>query len=377
MKRLMALVTVLALGLVTTASAQQANQQANQPAQAQQFQGLTEEQLRQAYDQLGSILQQIEQQRTQQQTAQQQAAQQQTTGQQAFAERIQALERQNLQRTLFEAQQRLRNLAADIQAGRNPEQAAQEIERIVSALNTAGVLAQEVEETNRALVQLELLRQQVMQQQQEAAGTLNQVVERLNQQADGQAQGPQATQADVRQQAQMFAQIPQVQERITQLQQALEQGDQEQAQRIAQELDAQFAQFRQVLATQAATQAQAQGQTQMAAAQNLRDLLQQGVASVPTPELAQALGSLRQSLPQTDAYADVRNGLARVEQALTAQPFDQAALVQALQELALAMRAAADAGDQALTVELASLVDQTADFIQDEGYTPRMEVEAP
>ena len=107
--------------------------------------------------------------------------------------------------------------------------------------------------------------------------------------------------------------------------------------------------------------------------------LSEGVETVPGAELTERFRNLRTTIEaagDTDLQA-VATASTAVEDALAAEPFDQATLVQALQELALAMRAAAEAGDASLMVELASLVDQTADYIQNEGFTPRMEVDAP
>ena len=118
-------------------------------------------------------------------------------------------------------------------------------------------------------------------------------------------------------------------------------------------------------------------QAPQAAAQNLQQVLTQGVGTVATPQVTEAFRNLRTNLQNDTELQVVAVAIEPVERALTAEPFDQAALVNALQELALQMRIAADTGDQALTVELASLVDQTADYIQNEGYTPRMEVDTP
>ena len=218
----------------------QQNQQTNQQMRVQdQLRGVVEEQLRQLYNEfgqvllreiyneLGQFLQQIDQQNNQNQNQNQnqnnQQNQQAASAQQQFEERLRALEGQNLQRTLFEAQQRLSNLQADIEAGRNPEQATQEINRIVGALNAAGVIAQRLEEMNEALMELEMLRQQVQQQRQEAASTLNQVVDRLNQMSTAQSQEnqnqqqqnqqnqqgqSQQSQDQQRQQFQQFQQLP-------------------------------------------------------------------------------------------------------------------------------------------------------------------------
>ena len=93
--------------------------------------------------------------------------------------------------------------------------------------------------------------------------------------------------------------------------------------------------------------------------------------------MVEDFAALRESIAEDATLEVVAVAIEDVETAFTAEPFEQPALVNALQELALRRRAAADAGDEALTVELASLVDQTADFIRNEGFTPRMEVEAP
>ena len=111
-----------------------------------------------------------------------------------------------------------------------------------------------------------------------------------------------------------------------------------------------------------------------------RLLIGQGVRGVPTAELQRALAAWRETLQDDPAMETISVQVLAVEEALLAEPFDEAALVEALQELALAMRAVASddvPDEQSLLVELASLIDQTADYIQNEGYTPRMEVEAP
>lgn len=104
-----------------------------------------------------------------------------------------------------------------------------------------------------------------------------------------------------------------------------------------------------------------------------------GVATVSTPELTENFQTLRLAL-EASGNNTLRVAVAAVtdvEGALSAEPFDQAALVEALQTLALELRTAAAEGDAGLQVELASLIDQTAAAIEDEGYTPRLEVETP
>ena len=108
-----------------------------------------------------------------------------------------------------------------------------------------------------------------------------------------------------------------------------------------------------------------------------RTLLGQGVANAPTPQLAEAFNAWRTTLEGDATLEVVAVAVSDVEEALLADPFSQPELVNALQELALQMRTVATEGDQSLLVELASLIDQTADFIQNEGYTPRMEVDVP
>lgn len=108
-------------------------------------------------------------------------------------------------------------------------------------------------------------------------------------------------------------------------------------------------------------------------------LLAGGIVEVSTPELAENFQTLRIALEASGGDTLRVAGLAvnDVETALSAEPFDQAALIDALESLALELRTAAEAGDVGLQVELASLIDQTAAFIEDEGYTPRLEVEVP
>jgi hypothetical protein len=108
-------------------------------------------------------------------------------------------------------------------------------------------------------------------------------------------------------------------------------------------------------------------------------LLAKGINAVPTPELEESLRNLRIAIEETSDGTLEVVGLAitNVEAALGAEPFDQAALVEALETLAFEMRAAAGEGDASLQVELASLIDQTAALIEGEGYTPRLEVDVP
>ena len=111
----------------------------------------------------------------------------------------------------------------------------------------------------------------------------------------------------------------------------------------------------------------------------LGSALSEDVQAVPTPTLVEHFRDLRLVLEATggDALQVIAVAIEPVEQALVAEPFDQATLVTALQELALTMRTAAGPGDAPLTIELASLVDAAAARIEDEGYTPRMEVDVP
>lgn len=108
-------------------------------------------------------------------------------------------------------------------------------------------------------------------------------------------------------------------------------------------------------------------------------LLAEGIDTVPTPELEENLRNLRIAVEETgDGTLEVvAVAITHVEAALGAEPFDQAALVEALETLAFEMRATAEEGDASLQVELASLIDQTAALIEGEGYTPRLEVDVP
>ena len=123
----------------------------------------------------------------------------------------------------------------------------------------------------------------------------------------------------------------------------------------------------------------AEAPTNESAMWRLGSALSQDAQTVPTPTLVEHFRNLRLVLESTggDALQVIAVAIEPVEQALVAEPFDQATLVTALQELALTMRTAAGPGDAALTVELASLVDATAARIENEGYTPRMEVDVP
>jgi len=108
-------------------------------------------------------------------------------------------------------------------------------------------------------------------------------------------------------------------------------------------------------------------------------LLAAGIDSVSTPELTESLCNLRIAPQGTgDGTLEVvAVAITDVEAALGAEPFEQAALIEALETLAFELRAAAEEGDAGLEVELASLIDQTAALIEAEGYTPRMEVDVP
>ena len=110
---------------------------------------------------------------------------------------------------------------------------------------------------------------------------------------------------------------------------------------------------------------------------NVRNVLTQGIGTAPTPQVVEAFRNVRTTLQDDAERQGLTARIETVEQALTAEPFDQAGLVDALQALALEMRIEAGPGDAGLLVEVASLVDQTADYIQNEGYTPRMEVDTP
>jgi hypothetical protein len=108
-------------------------------------------------------------------------------------------------------------------------------------------------------------------------------------------------------------------------------------------------------------------------------LLAEGIDTVSTSELEENLRNLRIAIEGTnDGTLEVVGvAITDVEAALGAEPFDQTALVEALETLAFEMRAAAGEGDASLQVELASLIDQTAALIEGEGYTPRLEVDVP
>lgn len=112
-------------------------------------------------------------------------------------------------------------------------------------------------------------------------------------------------------------------------------------------------------------------------ARTLQDLLAQGIEDVPTVDVLAAFEGLRESIAADPELEVVAVAIEDVEAAFTAEPFDRTALVTAMEELALQMRIAAEPGDETLTVELASLVDQTAAYIEGEGWTPRLEVNVP
>ena len=96
--------------------------------------------------------------------------------------------------------------------------------------------------------------------------------------------------------------------------------------------------------------------------------------------LVEDLRSLRLALETSgdDESRVIAAAIEPVEERFAADPFDRARLVEALERLALTLRVVAVPGDEALTVELASLVDGLAATIEDdEGYTPRLEVDTP
>ncbi len=101
-------------------------------------------------------------------------------------------------------------------------------------------------------------------------------------------------------------------------------------------------------------------------------LLAAGIDTVSTPELMESFRNPRIALEGTgDGTLEVvAVAITDVEAALGAEPFEQAALIEALQTLAFELRAAAEAGDASLQVELASLIDQTAALIEAELHTP-------
>lgn len=97
-----------------------------------------------------------------------------------------------------------------------------------------------------------------------------------------------------------------------------------------------------------------------------------GIDTVPTPEFEESLRNLRIAIEETGdgALEVVGVAITNVEAALGTEPFDQAALVEALETLAFEMRAAAEEGDASLQVELASLIDQTATLIEEGATRP-------
>jgi hypothetical protein len=74
----------------------------------------------------------------------------------------------------------LGELRADIESGRNADQAALALFNIRQDLGRAFQAAQMVEESNKSLLQLEALQQQVSEQREEAVASLDQVTESLS-----------------------------------------------------------------------------------------------------------------------------------------------------------------------------------------------------
>ena len=125
----------------------------------------------------------------------------------------------------------------------------------------------------------------------------------------------------------------------------------------------------------------AEPMTREAAQQQLFDTLEGGIENVATPDLVVVLSEYRESIEagmgDDTGMQVLATAVQAAEDAFMAEPFDEADAIEALQELALALRIVSDASDEPLTTELASLLDQTAEYIEGEGYTPRLEVDTP
>lgn len=113
-----------------------------------------------------------------------------------------------------------------------------------------------------------------------------------------------------------------------------------------------------------------------------RSLLEAGLEQIPGGETVEVLLAWEQGFRAAGeghlriVSVAVRNARRSLESAT----FDEEQLADDLDLLAYAMRAAArDAGpdEESLLVEVASLVDQTAQRLRGSGWVPRMEVEAP
>ncbi len=117
--------------------------------------------------------------------------------------------------------------------------------------------------------------------------------------------------------------------------------------------------------------------TVQAATWQLGATLAAGIDQVPTPDVIAAFEGLRVSTQSADgpSLLALDAPIASVEEALAADPFDTPALVSALQDLALELRRAAEDGGPLLLTELASLVDQTSQWVEGGDFVPRMDVE--
>ena len=108
-------------------------------------------------------------------------------------------------------------------------------------------------------------------------------------------------------------------------------------------------------------------------------LLELGAESIPTDDLATAFANWRESIAEDPEMQVVAVAIEDVEAALLAQPFEEGRLIEALEQLALELRAEAGSTDEDLAVELASLLSQTAALFEgdDLAYEPRLEVNVP
>lgn len=114
-----------------------------------------------------------------------------------------------------------------------------------------------------------------------------------------------------------------------------------------------------------------------AATWQLGATLSTGVDLLPTPDVVLAFTNLRSSVEASDEarLQALAQPIEAVEAAFTTEPFDEPALVSALETLALELRSTAEEGGPLLLTEVASLVDQTAALVEGGGFVPRMDVE--
>lgn len=111
-------------------------------------------------------------------------------------------------------------------------------------------------------------------------------------------------------------------------------------------------------------------------------LMEGGLAAEPTPRVIETFEEWRSAFQASGdpGREVVATSVGLVISAFSADPFDEDVAIRALRNLALTMRivASKDVPDeQSIIEEVASLVQQTADLIENDGYTPRLDVEVP